>query len=75
MAAKYDNGVWTDMAFNLGCDARIAGEPRSTVPFSWARKPEREAWYRGWNHVNREWGKHRCPDDPAPELPSVKEGQ
>lgn len=42
-------------AFNLGCDARIAGRSQLTCPYfclTW----ERRLWLAGWDDVDKFWG-------------------
>ena len=41
-------------AFNLGADARIAGDARSNCPLDCVE--DRSAWRKGWNDVDQHWG-------------------
>ena len=57
-----------DLAFNLGSDARIDGRTVLANPF----KPgtvEGLYWQKGWEDVNRHWGK--WASWPIKRLPSV----
>lgn len=51
----------TTRAFNLGCDARIAGCSLLDNPYgiqpSWATEEEWRFWRKGWKDVNNYWGK------------------
>ena len=42
------------VAFNLGCDARLAGEARTANQF--AEDDLQQQWRSGWDHVNKYWG-------------------
>lgn len=44
-------------AFNEGSDARIAGRPQSANPYPFTAQNPYRSWLRGWQHVDREWGK------------------
>lgn len=44
-----------DRAFNLGCDARLIGEPISWCCFD--ESDLRKEWKSGWRDVDRSWGK------------------
>jgi ribosome modulation factor len=47
---------WT-RAFNLGCQARLAGLPLSANPYGdLADIHPRRAWAEGWRHVDHYWG-------------------
>jgi len=46
---------WTDRAFNIGCDARLAGKPLMSCP-DFESKSLEQNWRRGWRQVQREWG-------------------
>ncbi len=59
MTAKNESQKWVDYAFNMGCDSRLAGRPRSDNPFHENhpyRRDERRAWFRGWEDVDHFWG-------------------
>ena len=64
------------VAFNAGCDARIAGLPESANPYYDGRLPlpGAAAWRSGWRHVNLFWGADcrqpcwRLPEVPAPAV-------
>lgn len=44
----------SDVAFNQGSDARLAGESRLSNPYS--HEFLMQEWERGWNDVDRFWG-------------------
>ena len=56
------------VAFNQGCDARLAGTPLGANPYcSSAGHPEQSAylaWRRGWHDVHGSWGARLKPGDP-----------
>lgn len=57
-----------DEAFGCGCDARIAGRPRSGNPFT--EEQLQRAWDRGWIDVDRHWGREaKWPILDLPEAP------
>lgn len=43
------------LAFNLGCDARLAGKPMSACPYT-ASTCEYLQWRRGWADVDKSYG-------------------
>lgn len=45
-----------DHAFNMGCDARIAGKSLKWCPFGRGDGDERSYWIAGWRNVNSLWG-------------------
>lgn len=53
-------------AFNLGCDARLAGRSRYSNPYS--NDFLVCEWTRGWDHVDTYWG----VDAPWPVLKLVE---
>ena len=43
----------TQVAFNAGCDARLAGFGARDCPYvGWACEAQRLAWHAGWRHVD-----------------------
>ena len=53
-------------SFNEGCEARIAGILKSHNPYLAASR-EWSSWRRGWEDVNRYWGKDaKGPIKPLP---------
>ena len=62
-----------DRAFNLGCDARIAGVPLGHNPFSRAIEDLnfQRCWTEGWYHVSVFWGIDN-KDRPILHLPRVE---
>lgn len=43
-------------AFNLGCDARLAGRPLRANPFCPTNSAHLwQCWARGWRHVQKDW--------------------
>lgn len=47
----------TQVAFNTGCDARLAGFGARACPYvGWACEAQRLAWHAGWRHVDLSWG-------------------
>ncbi len=59
-----------DTAFGEGSDARIAGLPRHYNPHHGAMNHNRASWDRGWDDVDRHWGK--SAKWPVRLLPQVK---
>ena len=44
------------IAFNKGCDARLAGVPYKDCPYVGASEGNaRLAWQRGWRDMSRSW--------------------
>lgn len=44
-------------AFNLGCDARLAGLPLTANDYSSSQQDAYQSWERGWRDVDQYWGK------------------
>lgn len=44
-----------DRAFNLGCDARLVGEPITWCQYDIGEL--RKYWKLGWRDVDKNWGK------------------
>lgn len=56
-------------AFNEGCEARISGIPKERNNPYLAASQEWSSWRRGWDDVNRYWGKDaKWPIKPLPEV-------
>ncbi len=51
------NELGLNRAFNRGADARLAGEPVSVNPFTDYDTLMASYFTRGWNEVNKNWGK------------------
>ncbi len=45
-----------DASFGEGCDARLAGRPSSANPYHAEQRILRDAWKRGWKHIDSVWG-------------------
>ena len=66
------------VAFNRGCDARLAGEPLTSNPYRSGQKIERQAWINGWYDVHWLYGekaRDRWPIKPLPEVESPFDAQ
>lgn len=44
-----------DIAFNQGCDTRLAGRPDTDNPYS--DEELLRSWNAGWHDVHRNWGR------------------
>lgn len=61
-------------AFNEGCDARLAGEPRSFNPYEKREEPgSYHSWRHGWLDVANNWGRW-AGNSPVKPLVDVKQG-
>jgi hypothetical protein len=52
-----DEEPFTTRAFNLGCDARLAGESLARNPFPEDMPNCWKWWVHGWLDVDKHWGK------------------
>lgn len=43
------------VAFNLGCDARLRGDPAKSCPYQ-LKSILATFWQQGWLHVHNHWG-------------------
>lgn len=60
-----DRVLSNQVAFNDGCDYRLAGVPIKDNPY--ADSDHSAAWLSGWRHTNSNWGKDaRWPIRPLP---------
>jgi ribosome modulation factor len=60
------------LAFNQGCDARLAGLLPGMCPYSAASSNGR-AWLAGWKHVAEHWGENaRWPFRILPPLRGMR---
>ena len=60
-------------AFGQGCDSRLAGQRRSSCPYTGSRRQEayreKAMWLFGWDHVDQHWGADaRWPVRPLPPV-------
>ena len=56
IAVQHDMNGAKALAFNLGSDARLAGQRISSNPYDSVFSAEFVAWRDGWRSVHREWG-------------------
>jgi hypothetical protein len=62
--------VSESVAFNAGCDARLAGLPLTANPYHGDKGGG--AWSNGWLHVQKRWGE-AVTRRTVPPLPPVQE--
>lgn len=54
-----DDAEAVNRAFSQGCDARLAGQPKSANPYSSTTHHSLyHHWRMGWQDLNDWWGKH-----------------
>lgn len=65
----------TPVAFNEGCDARLAGLPRGHNPYrGWSEGGLHLAWNNGWDDVEKYWGRWSGQRWLVSRLPTVGGG-
>jgi hypothetical protein len=65
---EYIKDVASAIAFNRGCDARLAGIPLIFNPYKGEASWQSRGWIEGWNHVDKAWGLDNRSAKPLPEI-------